>query len=67
MKCQDLINYFIVDRISGKTFTPNVCMEKYLTAYSNVATDTNQFVINFSRLKKGLKERRYRLILKVNR
>jgi hypothetical protein len=66
MKCQDLINYFIVDRKSGKTFTPDVCMDKYLTAYSNVATDTNQFIINFSKLKKGLKERRYRLILRNN-
>lgn len=64
MKCQDLINYFIVDRVNGKTFNPDVCMDTYLTAYSNVATDANRFVINFSKLKKGLAEKRYRLIKK---
>lgn len=66
MKCQDLINYFIIDRKSGKTFDPDVCMDKYLVAYSNVATDTHRFIINFSRLKIGLRERRYRLIRKAN-
>ena len=66
MTCQELINYFIVDRKSGKTFEPYVCMEKYIVAYSNVATDTKQFIINFSRLTKGLAEKRYRLILKHN-
>jgi hypothetical protein len=62
MNCQDLINYFIVDRVNGKTYTPDVCMNQYLTAYSNIATDTKTFIINFSKLKKGLSEKRYRLI-----
>jgi len=62
MKCQDLINYYIVDKKSGKTFTPDVCMDKYLTAYSNVATDIHQYVIIYSKLVAGLQEKRYRLI-----
>jgi hypothetical protein len=62
MTCQNLINYYIVCRKTGKTFTPDICMDKYLFAYSNVATDTHRFIINFSKLKKGLKEKRYRLI-----
>jgi len=62
MKCQELINYYIVCRKTGKTYTPDVCMDKYLTAYSNIATDTNRVVINFSRLKKGISEKRYRLV-----
>jgi len=62
MKCQDLIKYYIVDRKSGKTFTPDVCMDKYLTAYSNAATDTKQFIIIFSKILKGLQDKRYRLI-----
>lgn len=62
MTCQSLIGFYIVDRKSGKTYTPDVCMDKYLTAYSNCATDQHRFIINFSRIKKGLAERRYRLI-----
>lgn len=62
MTCQDLISYYIVDRENGKTYTPDVCMDKYLWAYSNCATDTSRFIINFSRLIKGLSEKRYRLI-----
>lgn len=62
MTCQQLIGFYIIDRKNGKTYTPVVCMESYLFAYSNVATDKHRFLINFSRLKKGLAEKRYRLI-----
>ena len=60
MTCQSLINYFIVDTISGITYEPYVCMDSYLVAYPNTANG-KQTVINFSRLTKGLTERRYRL------
>lgn len=66
MICQDLINYYIVDRKSGKTYTPDVCMYSYLTAYSNVATEPNHVYINFSKIKKGLAEKRYRLVLRTS-
>jgi len=64
LNCQSLIDYYIVDRKNGKTYSPDVCMDKYLVAYSNCATDQHRFIINFSRIKKGLAERRYRLIPK---
>lgn len=66
MKCQNLKYYFIIDRINGKSYDPYVCMDKYLIAYSNCATDTKAFVISFNKLLQGLKEKRYRLILKNN-
>lgn len=62
MTCQELINYYIVDRKNGKTYTPDVCMDSYLFAYSNIATDKSRFLINWAKLKKGLAEKRYRLI-----
>lgn len=63
MTCQNLINYFIVDRKSGITYEPYICMNNYLVAYPNKA-NWKQTVINYSRLTKGITEKRYRLILK---
>jgi hypothetical protein len=60
-----LMKCFIIDRKSGKSFEPYTNGKNYITAYSNVATDKNLFVINVPRLLAGLKEKRYRLILKT--
>lgn len=65
MNCQNLINYFIVDRKSGISYDPYVCMSSYLVAYPNTANG-KQTVINYSRLTKGIAEKKYRLIQKSN-
>jgi hypothetical protein len=61
---QDLIYYFIIDRIKGISYDPYFCGDRYLLAYSNRATDARPFTINLSKLKKGLAEKRYRLVKK---
>jgi hypothetical protein len=60
---QYLIDYYIIDRKSGITYEPYVCMDKYIVAYPNIATG-KQTIINGSKLKKGLAEKRYRLVPK---
>jgi hypothetical protein len=60
-----LIDYYIIDRKTGISYNPYVCMGKYLIAYPNIATG-KQTIINAAKLKKGLAERRYRLIPKAN-
>lgn len=60
MNSQSLINYFIIDTVSGITYEPYVCMNSYIVAYPNTANG-KQTVINLSRLNKGLIERRYKL------
>jgi len=62
MTCQNLIEYYIVDRLRHKTYVPYVCMNKYLIAHSNIATETKPLIINYRLLIVGLKDRRYRLV-----
>lgn len=61
-----LLNYFIIDRKSGKSFDPFYFGERknILIAYSNCATDPNPFEIKIKNLISGLKEKRYRLVMK---
>lgn len=59
-----LINYYIIDRTTGISYAPYVCMDKYIVAYPNTATG-KQVIINSKKLSKGLSERRYRLVAKI--
>lgn len=61
---ENLLNYFIVDRLSDKSYDPFLMNENFLFAYSNCANDKGVFQINIQRLIKGLVKRKYRLVYK---
>lgn len=58
---EKLINYYVVDRKSGISYTPFLVGSQAIIATGNRATDPGVKRIDLKLLFKGLRQRRYRL------
>ena len=56
-----LINYYVIDRKSGVSYTPIIVGSQAIIATGNRATDPTVKRIDLKLLFKGLSQKRYRL------